>query len=33
MSWSEALRCLKHRISRPVFRLLQEGQLEWVAGA
>jgi len=27
MSWSEALRCLKHRISRPVFRLLQAGQL------
>jgi transposase len=29
MSWSEALRCLKHRISRPVFRLLQAGQLAW----
>lgn len=29
MSWAEALRCLKHRISRPVFRLLQVGQLEW----
>ena len=24
-SWTEAIRCLKHRISRPVFRLLQEG--------
>lgn len=29
MSWAEALRCLKHRISRPVFRLLQAGQLGW----
>lgn len=29
MSWAEALRCLKHRISRPVFRLLQAGQLDW----
>jgi transposase len=27
-SWAEALRCLKHRISRPVFRLLQAGQFE-----
>ena len=26
MSWAEALRCLKHRIARPVFRLLQAGQ-------
>jgi transposase len=26
MSWAEAIRCLKHRISRPVFRLLQAGQ-------
>ena len=25
-TWAEALRCLKHRISRPVFRLLQAGQ-------
>jgi transposase len=25
-SWPEAIRCLKHRVSRPVFRLLQEGQ-------
>lgn len=31
MSWAEALRCLKHRISRPVFRLLQAGQLEWAS--
>jgi len=30
-SWAEALRCLKHRISRPVFRLLQAGQLESVS--
>jgi transposase len=28
MSWLEALRCLKHRISRPVFRLLQAGRWE-----
>lgn len=28
-SWAQALRCLKHRIARPVFRLLQAGQLEW----
>ncbi len=27
-SWLEALRCLKHRISRPVFRLLQAGRWE-----
>ena len=27
-SWAEALRCLKHRIARPVFRLLQAGQFE-----
>jgi transposase len=32
-SWAEALRCLKHRIARPVFRLLQAGQLEWVGAA
>jgi transposase len=30
-SWLEAMRCLKHRISRPVFRLLQAGQAEWLA--
>jgi transposase len=29
MSWAEAIRCLKHRISRPVFRLLQAGQAGW----
>ena len=29
MSWREALRCLKHRIARPVFRLLQSGQADW----
>jgi transposase len=28
MSWAEALRCLKHRIARPVFRLLQAGHDE-----
>lgn len=28
-SWAEALRCLKHRIARPVFRLLQAGQSAW----
>jgi transposase len=28
MSWAEALRCLKHRIARPVFRLLQAGRLD-----
>lgn len=33
MSWQEALRCLKHRISRPVFRLLQEGQATWPQAA
>jgi transposase len=32
-SWAEALRCLKHRISRPVFRLLQAGQFESVPAA
>jgi transposase len=32
-SWAEALRCLKHRISRRVFRLLQAGQVEWLAAA
>ena len=31
MSWKEALRCLKHRIARPVFRLLQDGQAQWTA--
>jgi transposase len=33
MSWKEALRCLKHRIARPVFRLLQAGQARWTAQA
>lgn len=28
-SWAEALRCLKHRIARPVFRRLQEGAWMW----
>jgi transposase len=32
-SWAEALRCLKHRIARPVFRLLQAGQFESVSAA
>lgn len=32
-TWAEALRCLKHRISRPVFRLLQQGQTEWAVTA
>jgi transposase len=32
-SWAEALRCLKHRVSRPVFRLLQVGQTEWARAA
>ncbi len=32
-SWAEALRCLKHRVSRPVFRLLQAGQSEWARAA
>ena len=32
-NWVEALRCLKHRIARPVFRLLQAGQLEWARAA
>jgi transposase len=32
-SWPEALRCLKHRIARPVFRLLQAGQSEWALAA
>jgi hypothetical protein len=27
-SRAEAVRCLKHRVSRPVFRLLQAGQFE-----
>ncbi len=30
-SWREAIRCLKHRIARPVFRLLQEGASSWLA--
>jgi len=30
-SWPEAIRCLKHRVSRPVFRLLQDGQASWAA--
>lgn len=33
MSWREAIRCLKHRISRPVFRLLQEGASMWLPAA
>jgi transposase len=32
-SWAEALRCLKHRIARPVFRLLQAGQFASVPAA
>jgi transposase len=32
-SWHEALRCLKHRISRAVFRLLQWGRREWLVTA
>jgi len=32
-SWVEALRCLKHRVSRPVFRLLQAGQSSWAVAA
>jgi transposase len=32
-SWAEAMRCLKHRVSRPVFRLLQAGSIEWAAVA
>ena len=32
-SWAEALRCLKHRISRAVFRLLQQGAAEWLPPA
>ena len=32
-SWAEAVRCLKHRVSRPVFRLLQAGQAEWARAA
>jgi hypothetical protein len=27
------LRCLKHRIARPVFRLLRSGQSEWALAA
>lgn len=33
MSWAEAIRCLKHRVSRPVFRLLQAGQATWAIAA
>lgn len=32
-SWAEAMRCLKHRISRAVFRLLQAGQSDWAEAA
>jgi transposase len=32
-TWPEALRCLKHRIARPVFRLLQAGQFESASAA
>ena len=32
-SWAEAMRCLKHRVSRPVFRLLQVGQSTWAEAA
>ena len=32
-SWPEAMRCLKHRVSRPVFRLLQAGQSTWAEAA
>ncbi len=32
-SWAEAMRCLKHRVSRPVFRLLQAGQSTWAEAA
>lgn len=32
-SWAEALRCLKHRISRVVFRMLQQGVTVWLPGA
>ncbi|MGH2513356.1 MAG: IS110 family transposase [Candidatus Limnocylindrales bacterium] len=32
-SWPEAMRCLKHRVSRPVFRLLQAGQADWAQAA
>lgn len=32
-TWAEALRCLKHRVSRPVFRLLQAGQSTWAEAA
>jgi hypothetical protein len=27
-SWAQALRCLKHRIARPLFRLFQARQFE-----
>jgi transposase len=32
-SWAEALRCLKDRVARPVFRLLQAGQSAWARAA
>jgi transposase len=32
-SWKEAMRCLKHRVARPVFRLLQVGQATWATTA
>jgi transposase len=32
-SWVEAMRCLKHRVSRPVFRLLQAGTSTWAEAA
>ena len=32
-TWREAIRCLKHQLVRPVFRLLQEGQLGLQAAA
>jgi transposase len=32
-TWAEAIRCLKHRISRAVFRLLQEGAASWLPTA
>ena len=32
-TWAEAIRCLKQRVSRPVFRLLQEGATSWLPAA
>ncbi len=32
-TWREAIRCLKRQLVRPVFRLLQEGQLGLQAAA